>query len=65
MEAFLAGNAPYLAIVDTVESVLAEHLGSATGSTDPLSVTDLTLEDVLAADAWARARARELLGVAG
>jgi 1-deoxy-D-xylulose-5-phosphate reductoisomerase len=64
VEAFLAGNAPYLGIVDTVEAVLAEHLGSAAGPTDALTMgEDLTLEDVLAADAWARTRARELLGV--
>jgi 1-deoxy-D-xylulose-5-phosphate reductoisomerase len=63
VEAFLAGNAPYLGIVDTVEAVLAEHLGSAAGPTDALTMgEDLTLEDVLAADAWARTRARELLG---
>jgi 1-deoxy-D-xylulose-5-phosphate reductoisomerase len=65
VEAFLAGNAPFLGIVDTVGTVLAEHLGSAPGPTDATSVADeLTLEDVLAADAWARTRARELLGVA-
>jgi 1-deoxy-D-xylulose-5-phosphate reductoisomerase len=51
--AFHAGLVPFLAIVDTVAAVLAEHLGSASGN--PGSV-----EDVLAAEDWARARAREL-----
>ncbi|MEW9532329.1 1-deoxy-D-xylulose-5-phosphate reductoisomerase [Microbispora sp. NPDC049125] len=50
VEAFLKGGLPFLAIVDTVERVVAEHAaGPAT-----------TVEEVLAADAWARARAAEL-----
>jgi 1-deoxy-D-xylulose-5-phosphate reductoisomerase len=51
--AFHAGLVPFLAIVDTVAAVLAEHLATASGN--PGSV-----EDVLAAEDWARARAREL-----
>lgn len=51
VDAFLAGRTGFLAIVDVVERVLAEHEGGPAGSVD----------DVLAADAWARARARELL----
>jgi 1-deoxy-D-xylulose-5-phosphate reductoisomerase len=51
--AFHAGLVPFLAIVDTVSAVLGEHL--ATGSGNPR-----TVEDVLAAEDWARARAREL-----
>jgi 1-deoxy-D-xylulose-5-phosphate reductoisomerase len=48
--AFLAGNLPFLAIVDTVEKVLAEHV----------PVPAPTLEDVLSAEEWARARAAEV-----
>jgi 1-deoxy-D-xylulose-5-phosphate reductoisomerase len=54
--AFLAGQLPFLAIVDTVGAVLSEctseHHGKAGNS--------LTLHDVLEAEAWARRRAREL-----
>jgi 1-deoxy-D-xylulose-5-phosphate reductoisomerase len=53
--AFLAGRLPFLAIVDTVEAVLAEH--------DVVSNGSLTLPEVLAAQEWARARARELTGL--
>lgn len=55
--AFLAGELEFLGIVDTVDAVLNEHLG------DPLTVVagELTLEGVLAADAWARKRATELV----
>jgi 1-deoxy-D-xylulose-5-phosphate reductoisomerase len=56
--AFLAGNVPFLAIVDTVARVVSEH---TSGSGAPASAGGgLTLEDVLAADEWARTRAREL-----
>ncbi len=56
VSAFLAGGLPFLKIVDTVADVLREHDGAAHAD------RSLTLEDVLAADAWSRARARELLG---
>jgi 1-deoxy-D-xylulose 5-phosphate reductoisomerase len=49
---FLAGRISFLRIVDTVARIVSEHETSGTGVT--------TLEDVLAVDAWARARAREL-----
>ena len=49
---FLAGRIPFPRIVDTVARIVSEHDTSRTGVT--------TLEDVLAVDAWARARAREL-----
>jgi len=52
--AFLAGRIGFLDIVDTVESILGEHDG-------PADHAVLTLEDVLAAEAWARARTNELL----
>jgi 1-deoxy-D-xylulose-5-phosphate reductoisomerase len=48
--AFLAGQLPFLGIVDTVARVLDEHeVGN-----------QLTLADVLEAEAWARSRARSL-----
>ena len=53
--AFLAGRLPFPAIVDTIQRVVGEHIGSEHSPTG-----DLTLEAVLEADAWARSRAREL-----
>jgi 1-deoxy-D-xylulose-5-phosphate reductoisomerase len=50
--AFLAGQLPFPGIVDIVAQVVSEHDGRA-GSTAQLA-------DVLAADQWARDRAREL-----
>jgi 1-deoxy-D-xylulose-5-phosphate reductoisomerase len=44
---------PFNGIVDTVARVVKEH-----GT--PRDGTSLTVEDVLEAEAWARARAREL-----
>ncbi|MBB1253863.1 1-deoxy-D-xylulose-5-phosphate reductoisomerase [Streptomyces alkaliterrae] len=52
VDAFLAGGLPFNAIVDTVAAVVEEH-GTPSG-------TGLTLDDVLDAEGWARARAREL-----
>jgi 1-deoxy-D-xylulose-5-phosphate reductoisomerase len=49
---FLAGSITFPRIVDTVARVVSEHDTSRTGAA--------TIEDVLAVDAWARARAREL-----
>ncbi len=54
VDAFRAGRLPFLGIVDTVARVVEEH-GSGTPG-------DLALDDVLAADGWARARSRELTG---
>lgn len=51
--AFLAGRIGFVDIVDTVERVLGEHDGPATGP--------VTLPEVLAAEVWARTRAEELL----
>jgi len=50
--AFLAGRISFARIVDTVARIVSEHDTSSSGG--------LTLEDVLAVDAWARARAEEL-----
>ncbi|CNG31150.1 1-deoxy-D-xylulose 5-phosphate reductoisomerase [Mycobacterium tuberculosis] len=54
VDAFRAGRLPFLGIVDTVARVVEEH-GSGTPG-------ELTLDDVVAADGWARARSRELTG---
>jgi 1-deoxy-D-xylulose-5-phosphate reductoisomerase len=49
--AFLAGSITFPKIVDTVAAVVSEHRPSEAGS----------VEEVMAVDAWARARAAELL----
>jgi 1-deoxy-D-xylulose 5-phosphate reductoisomerase len=49
---FLAGSISFNRIVDTVARVLSEHDTTRSGAA--------TIDDVLAVDAWARARAREL-----
>jgi 1-deoxy-D-xylulose 5-phosphate reductoisomerase len=54
---FLAGSISFTRIVDTVARVVSEHDTSRSGAA--------TVEDVLAVDAWARARARELTAQAG
>ncbi|WP_238783731.1 1-deoxy-D-xylulose-5-phosphate reductoisomerase, partial [Streptomyces monomycini] len=53
VDAFLKGGLPFTGIVDTVAEVVAEHGTPARG-------TSLTVADVLQAETWARARAREL-----
>ncbi len=55
---FLAGELPFLAIVDTVGAVLEEHL---TGARVLSEKEPLTVDDVLAADTTARTRAHELI----
>lgn len=60
VEAFLAGRIPFTAIVDTVASVLEEHLAPGSGEWAPGNA--VTLDDVLHADAWARARATAIAG---
>jgi len=54
VDAFLAGRLAFTGIVDIVAQVVSEHDGRA-GDT-------VQLADVLAADRWARGRARELIG---
>ena len=49
VQAFRDGGLPFVDIVDTVAKVLSRH--------DVGSSADLTVDDVLAADAWARAEA--------
>ncbi len=58
--AFLAGRIPFTAIVDTVAKVLDEHL--APGSGEWVPGNEVTLDAVLHADTWARARAAEIAG---
>jgi 1-deoxy-D-xylulose-5-phosphate reductoisomerase len=53
VDAFLAGALPFNAIMETVTRVVEEHGTPRTG-------TSLTVADVLDAEAWARARTREL-----
>ncbi|MEV8568009.1 1-deoxy-D-xylulose-5-phosphate reductoisomerase [Streptomyces sp. NPDC051322] len=53
VDAFLAGKLPFNGIMDTVTAVVNEHGEPGTG-------TSLTVADVLQAETWARARAREL-----
>ncbi|MDQ0374316.1 1-deoxy-D-xylulose-5-phosphate reductoisomerase [Cellulomonas humilata] len=53
VEAFLTGRIGFLDIVTTVERVLGEHDGT--------TPEDLSLDAVLAAEVWARARAQEIL----
>jgi len=67
VEAFLAGRLPFPGIVDTVAVVVGEHLeGRARGSADVtgsayVSGNDLTLVDVLNAEAWARTRTHQVI----
>ncbi|PWI44348.1 1-deoxy-D-xylulose-5-phosphate reductoisomerase [Streptomyces sp. ICBB 8177] len=55
--AFRSGALPFTGIVDTVAEVVREH-----GT--PRAGTSLALQDVLGAEEWARARARELASAA-
>jgi 1-deoxy-D-xylulose-5-phosphate reductoisomerase len=54
VEAFLGGRLRFARIIDTVARVVSERDGPGRA--------ELTLDDVLAADGWARDRARELTG---
>jgi 1-deoxy-D-xylulose-5-phosphate reductoisomerase len=56
VEAFRTGRLAFLGIVDTVAQVVSEGESHARDA--------VTLEDVLAADRWARTRALELTGAA-
>ncbi|MGW4388865.1 1-deoxy-D-xylulose-5-phosphate reductoisomerase [Streptomyces sp. NPDC004685] len=56
VDAFLNGALPFNGIMDTVTKVVQEHGVPSTTT----SGTSLTVADVLEAETWARARAREL-----
>lgn len=63
VEAFRAGRLTFDRIVDTVATVLADH-GAAPSDVPPPDVRStgpLTVDDVVAADEWARRRAEEVL----
>jgi 1-deoxy-D-xylulose-5-phosphate reductoisomerase len=61
VDAFHEGQIDFTQIVDIVAVVLHEHAGSDPDVVSKLVASDqLTLEKVLAADAWARARAEDL-----
>jgi 1-deoxy-D-xylulose-5-phosphate reductoisomerase len=76
VDAFHEGRLPFLAIVDVIAQVVGEHVqdervATPEGRTDTdvrsslVAGADLTLEAVLAADAWARGRAAELVDGGG
>ncbi|HKT03421.1 MAG TPA: 1-deoxy-D-xylulose-5-phosphate reductoisomerase [Rugosimonospora sp.] len=56
LAAFVAGKLPFLGIVDLLQRVLADT---------PNFAEPGTVEEVLAAESWARTRARELVAAAG
>jgi 1-deoxy-D-xylulose 5-phosphate reductoisomerase len=56
VDAFLGGRIPFTGIVDTVSQVVSEHDGAGAAVT--------AVDEILAADHWARVRARELTGTA-
>ncbi len=62
--AFLAGRLAFSGILSTVEQVVAHHVeGTASGEGSQfVSDADLTVEAVLAAEAWARPAANQLIG---
>ncbi|RNL65107.1 1-deoxy-D-xylulose-5-phosphate reductoisomerase [Nocardioides marmoriginsengisoli] len=59
--AFRAGRLPFLGIVDTIGAILDLRAGGSTGNDVRSSGTNLTVEDVLEADAWARREVARLL----
>jgi 1-deoxy-D-xylulose-5-phosphate reductoisomerase len=62
VQAFVDGRARFVDIVPTVAAALDAHEEAASTATDDVrSARDLTVDDVLAADAWARAEADRLL----
>jgi 1-deoxy-D-xylulose-5-phosphate reductoisomerase len=58
VDAFHDGRIGFLDIVDTVSRVVDEHASVAGSDSEGMSV-----EEVLRADAWARSRARKVLGL--
>jgi 1-deoxy-D-xylulose-5-phosphate reductoisomerase len=63
--AFLGGQISFTAIVEIVGRVLSEHLDGGLGAGSPgstfLDGNNVSLADVLAADSWARERARMMV----
>jgi 1-deoxy-D-xylulose-5-phosphate reductoisomerase len=61
--AFLGGRIPFAGIVDTVAQVVSEHHDAGSPGVGSRGVgSAVQLADILAADSWARDRARELTG---
>jgi 1-deoxy-D-xylulose-5-phosphate reductoisomerase len=61
VDAFLQGELAFLGIIDTVRDVLDEHLRrDAAAEHVPSKRTPVTVDEVLAADSWARVRTAEL-----
>jgi 1-deoxy-D-xylulose-5-phosphate reductoisomerase len=63
--AFLSGQISFTTIVEIIERVLDEHLDGGAGVGSPgsnfIDGNNVTLADVLAADGWARERARMMV----
>jgi 1-deoxy-D-xylulose-5-phosphate reductoisomerase len=60
VDAFHERAIGFLDIVDTVAQVVEEHAAAETPGSDP---GEMSVEHVMRADAWARARARKVLGL--
>ncbi|QGN57790.1 1-deoxy-D-xylulose-5-phosphate reductoisomerase [Nostocoides sp. HKS02] len=63
VDAFHDGHLAFLGIVDTIEGVVSEHAAGGHGDTAGSETGGLSVDDVMRADAWARARARKVLGL--
>jgi len=61
VDAFLRGNLAFPSIMDTVSRVVSEHQRTDRPGGASHQSVGLSLDDVYAADTWARTRARELL----
>lgn len=62
VDAFCDGRVGFLDITDTIAAVVDEHLATAEGEGAFVPDERMSVEAVLAADAWARRRAAELAG---
>lgn len=60
VDAFCEGRIGFLSIVDTIAAVVDEHLATCEGEGAHLSDDQMSVEGVLAVDAWARRRAAEI-----
>ncbi|MDQ6896542.1 MAG: 1-deoxy-D-xylulose-5-phosphate reductoisomerase [Actinomycetota bacterium] len=60
VQAFFEGRIRFTDIVDTIARVVEDHASTPEAGSKP---ADLDVETVLRADAWARARARQVLGL--
>ena len=63
VDAFCEGKLSFLGIVDTIADVVADHVNGLGDGL--LSDAELSVEGVLAADAWARTRAGERIALHG